>query len=242
MFDRRRSIREARPNRPEHPRLDRAVSGQRLEQALTAARSRKLRQIHFQDRHVESVGNLSVFFILEDDADEFAADMNFDRIRLRPLQKLDRVEPEKIAQIFFDAPTLLLPMVQSGKIKALAVTSPARMRELPQVPTAAESGVKEIEFSTWSALVAPAGTPPEVVSTLRGALAKVMATPEMREALVSRGFEPYTVAPDALPQLRTMLLVEQLTPQPPQLLTSVWVLISQPSVRLLPSQSAYSSW
>lgn len=104
-------------------------------------------------------------------------------------------------QLFFDAPTLLLPMVQSGKIKALAVTSPARMRELPQVPTAAESGVKEIEFSTWSALMAPAGTPPEVVSTLRGALAKVMATPEMREALVSRGFDLYTVAPDALPQI-----------------------------------------
>jgi len=104
-------------------------------------------------------------------------------------------------QIFFDAPTLLLPMVQSGKIKALAVTSPARLRELPQVPTASESGVREIEFSTWSAIMAPAGTPPEVVSTLRGALAKVMATAEMREALVARGFEPYTVAPEALPQI-----------------------------------------
>jgi tripartite-type tricarboxylate transporter receptor subunit TctC len=103
-------------------------------------------------------------------------------------------------QIFFDAPTLLLPMVQSGKIKALAVTSPQRMRELPQVPTAAESGVKEIEFSTWSAWVAPAGTPPEVVGMLRTTLAKVLATPEMREALVSRGFEPYTIAPDAIPQ------------------------------------------
>ena len=103
-------------------------------------------------------------------------------------------------QVFFDAPTLLLPMVQAGKIKALAVTSPTRMRELPQVPTAAESGVKEIEFSTWSAWVAPSGTPPEVVSHLRTTLAKVLATAEMREALLSRGFEPYTIAPEAIPQ------------------------------------------
>jgi tripartite-type tricarboxylate transporter receptor subunit TctC len=102
-------------------------------------------------------------------------------------------------QVFFDAPTLLLPMAQAGKIKVLAVTSPTRMRELPQVPTAAESGVKEIEFSTWSAYMAPAGTPPEVVGKLRTTLAKVMAAPEMREALVARSFEPYAIAPEAIP-------------------------------------------
>jgi len=103
-------------------------------------------------------------------------------------------------QIFFDAPTLLVPMVQAGKIKALAVTSPARLRELPQVPTAAESGVKEIEFSTWSAWVAPAGTPPEVVNLLRTQLAKLIATPEMREALTTRGFEPYQASPEQILQ------------------------------------------
>ena len=104
-------------------------------------------------------------------------------------------------QLFFDAPTLLVPMVQAGKIKALAVNSPTRMRELPQVPTAAESGVKEIEFSTWSAWVAPAGTPPDVVNTLRGTLSKVLATPEMREALTSRGFEPFNATPETINQL-----------------------------------------
>ena len=104
-------------------------------------------------------------------------------------------------QLFFDAPTLLVPMVQAGKIKAIAVNSPARMRELPQVPTAAESGVKEIEFSTWSAWMAPAGTPPEVLNTLRGNLAKVLATPEMREALLSRGAEPFNATPEAISQL-----------------------------------------
>jgi tripartite-type tricarboxylate transporter receptor subunit TctC len=104
-------------------------------------------------------------------------------------------------QLFFDAPTLLVPMVQAGKIKALAVNSPARMRELPQVPTAAESGVKEIEFSTWSAWVAPAGTPPEAVNTLRVNLEKVLATPEMRQALATRGFEPFSAAPEAISQL-----------------------------------------
>jgi len=103
-------------------------------------------------------------------------------------------------QVFFDAPTLLLPLVQTGKIKALAVTSPARMRELPQVPTAAESGVKEIEFSTWSAWVAPTGTPPEVLAVLRTTLTKVLATPVMREALVSRGFEPFNAGAEAISQ------------------------------------------
>ncbi|HEY4370373.1 MAG TPA: tripartite tricarboxylate transporter substrate binding protein [Burkholderiales bacterium] len=101
-------------------------------------------------------------------------------------------------QVFFDARTLLGPLVQAGKIKALAVTSPARMKELPQVPTAAESGVKEIEFSTWTAWVAPAATPPEVLAVLRGALAKVTASTEMREMLANRGFEPFNVTPEGL--------------------------------------------
>jgi tripartite-type tricarboxylate transporter receptor subunit TctC len=103
-------------------------------------------------------------------------------------------------QVFFDAPTLLVPMVQAGKIKALAVTSPQRLRELPQVPTAAESGVKDIEFSTWSAWVVPVGTPPEVVNTLRTQLNRLIATPEMREALTTRGFEPYQASPEQIMQ------------------------------------------
>lgn len=103
-------------------------------------------------------------------------------------------------QVFFDAPTLLVPMVQAGKIKALAVTSPHRLRELPNVPTAAESGVKDIEFSTWSAWVVPTGTPPEVVNTLRTQLNKLIATPEMREALTTRGFEPYQASPEQILQ------------------------------------------
>ena len=104
-------------------------------------------------------------------------------------------------QLFFDAPTLLLPLVQSGKIKALAVTRPARMAELPNVPTAAESGVKALEFATWTAFVAPTGTPPEIVATLRRELARVLATPEMREALRSRGFESFDATPEAITQL-----------------------------------------
>lgn len=104
-------------------------------------------------------------------------------------------------QIFFDARTLLGPLVATNKIKALAVTSPTRMKELPQVPTAAESGVKEIEFSTWTAWVAPAATPPEVLNTLRTMLTRVMGTPEMREALTSRGFEVFNVTPDGISQL-----------------------------------------
>jgi len=104
-------------------------------------------------------------------------------------------------QIFFDAPALLVPLVQSGKIKALAVTSPQRIRELPQVATAAESGVKEIEFSTWTVWVAPTGTPPEVVNTLRATLTRVMNSAEMREALAARGFDNFNATPEQISQL-----------------------------------------
>jgi len=72
---------------------------------LAAAGSGRLRQIHFQDRHVERVRHVAVLYILEDDADELAVDVDLDRVvLLRPFDDCDRVEAEKVAQVFFDAP------------------------------------------------------------------------------------------------------------------------------------------
>src|SRR5262245_9171583 len=83
---------------------DRRLPGKDVKLLLAAARRGKLWQIHLEDRHVEGVGHLAVFLILEDDADELTADMHFDGVGLRPLEQRNRVEPEQVAQIFFDAP------------------------------------------------------------------------------------------------------------------------------------------
>src|SRR5579885_660479 len=83
--------------------------GGRYAQAATpasaGARGGRFRQIHFQDGHVEGVRDFAVFFILEEHADEFAVDVNFHRIRLLwPFDHGDRVQPEQVSQVFFEAP------------------------------------------------------------------------------------------------------------------------------------------
>ena len=84
-------------------KLDREIP-QRCEHASRSRRGR-LRQIHFQDRHVEGVGDFAVLFVLEQHADKFAIDMHFDGIRLLgPLDDGDGVETEQVAQIFLQAP------------------------------------------------------------------------------------------------------------------------------------------
>jgi tripartite-type tricarboxylate transporter receptor subunit TctC len=89
----------------------------------------------------------------------------------------------------WDAPDGVRPLLAQGKIKALAVTSSARLAELPDVPTVAEAGFPGLELSVWTALLAPAGTPPEIVAKLEDALKKTLALPEIRQLFESRGFE-----------------------------------------------------
>ena len=89
----------------------------------------------------------------------------------------------------WDAPDGAAPLLKEGKIKALAVTSPTRLRELPNVPTVAEEGFPELQLSVWTALLAPAGTPPEIVAKLEDALQKTLAQPEIRQLFESRGYE-----------------------------------------------------
>jgi len=89
----------------------------------------------------------------------------------------------------WDAPDGLRPLLVAGKVKPLAVTSPRRLPGLPNVPTVAESGFPELELSVWTAMVAPAGTPPEIVALLESELLKTLATPEIRQLFESRGYE-----------------------------------------------------
>lgn len=83
-----------------------------------------------------------------------------------------------------------LPQLRAGKLKALAVTSAKRFAELPDVPTFAEAGVPGYEASGWLGLMAPAGTPPAVVSRLREAATKALADPGVTASLTPLGVTP----------------------------------------------------
>lgn len=85
--------------------------------------------------------------------------------------------------------------VKSGKLRALAVLGKERYPGLPEVPTAAESGIPEFEVDTWYGVLAPAGVPREIVARLSTELTKIMQSPDMRERLADMGIEPLTSTP-----------------------------------------------
>ena len=90
----------------------------------------------------------------------------------------------------------LMPQVKAGKLRVLAVGSARRSPNYPEVPTIAEAGFPGYEAGAWQGLVAPAGTPPDVVRRLNEALMRVMDMPEVRERLIGAGLEPVGGSPD----------------------------------------------
>jgi len=97
-------------------------------------------------------------------------------------------------QLMFDALSSGLPQVTSGKLKGIAVTSAQRSQAAPNIPTVAESGVPGFEAEPWYGILAPAGTPPAVVNRLNAAIHKAVATPAVRDKLLSLG---YTIKVDS---------------------------------------------
>lgn len=89
--------------------------------------------------------------------------------------------------ILIDITNILVPQVQSGALKAIAITSPNRDKDLPNVPTMRESGFAELETSGWQGIVGPAGMPKEVVQKLQAALKKALSNPDVRERLEKSG-------------------------------------------------------
>ncbi len=98
--------------------------------------------------------------------------------------------------VAFVPPVTGLPHVKGGRLRALAVTSAKRSPTLPDVPTVAEAGVAGFEYSGWLAILAPAGTPREAIARLNGEIAKIVATPEMRDRFLGWGYEPVAGTPD----------------------------------------------
>jgi len=89
-----------------------------------------------------------------------------------------------------DTPTSLRPHLQSGKLRALAVTSKQPSPLVPGVPSIAEQGYPEFDVIAWNALYAPKGTPPAIIHTLNTAFNKALQRPETRQRLLELGFEP----------------------------------------------------
>jgi tripartite-type tricarboxylate transporter receptor subunit TctC len=92
--------------------------------------------------------------------------------------------------LMFDPVQSVLPHVQSGRLRALAVSSRTRAPVLPQVPTLAESGLKDFEATAWWAVFAPAGTPGAVLSVLQGEVERIVRSDAFRERLGNLGVQP----------------------------------------------------
>jgi tripartite-type tricarboxylate transporter receptor subunit TctC len=95
--------------------------------------------------------------------------------------------------MMFDTSVVAAPHIQSGKLRAIAVTSARRLASLPDVPTVAESGLpglSNFEVLSWQAIFAPAGTPAPVVDRLHKEVARILAEPEMQGKLKGFGMEP----------------------------------------------------
>ncbi|MEP6942645.1 MAG: tripartite tricarboxylate transporter substrate binding protein [Betaproteobacteria bacterium] len=96
----------------------------------------------------------------------------------------------------FNAVHAVLPQAKAGKLRILAVASAKRSPAAPDVPTVAESGYPEFDVDLWYGLLAPAGTPKDVVARLNAEITQILSAPEMRETLAGQGLEAVTSTPE----------------------------------------------
>jgi tripartite-type tricarboxylate transporter receptor subunit TctC len=99
-------------------------------------------------------------------------------------------------QLLFDQLAASTSNIKSGRIKAIAVTSTTRASVVPDVPTMAESGIKDMDVINITGVLAPAGTPPEIVARLNAALLKVLVRPEVKERFATLGVSPLGGTPE----------------------------------------------
>jgi tripartite-type tricarboxylate transporter receptor subunit TctC len=95
--------------------------------------------------------------------------------------------------------------IHAGKLKPIAVAASNRIPQLPGVPTTAESGLPGYEVSIWVGLLAPSGTPKDVIARLNAEVQKALATKEVQNSLTAQGFEPAGSSPE---QFSTLIVSE----------------------------------
>ena len=101
-----------------------------------------------------------------------------------------------IVKVSFVGVPNALPNLQAGKIRALAVTTKKRYAELPDVPTLNEAGVKGYDATIWLGLLAPPGTPRDIVDKLNTSITKILSTPDARKLMASAGVDVATSSPE----------------------------------------------
>jgi tripartite-type tricarboxylate transporter receptor subunit TctC len=99
-------------------------------------------------------------------------------------------------QLMFSSVVAILPHIKAGKVRALAVTGTKRLASTPGLPTIAESGFPGYEASSWYGILAPAGTPRDIVTKLNAELSKALSQPEVRNSLLAEGAEPVGGTPE----------------------------------------------
>jgi tripartite-type tricarboxylate transporter receptor subunit TctC len=99
-------------------------------------------------------------------------------------------------QVMFPGVTAAVPFVRDGRIRALAVMADRRSAALPDVPTTKELGYPKLESATWMGLLAPKGTPPDVLAKVNAAVNASLRTPAIRDRLVSLGYTPLGGSPE----------------------------------------------
>ncbi|MBL0421952.1 tripartite tricarboxylate transporter substrate binding protein [Ramlibacter sp. AW1] len=98
-------------------------------------------------------------------------------------------------QFYFDGISTSVPRVKNGELRGLAVTSRERVPAMPNLPTVAEAGYPDLSLSVWYGVVAPAGTPADVVQALNTVFNKVMATPDIVASMAAGGTRPLPISP-----------------------------------------------
>ena len=100
--------------------------------------------------------------------------------------------------MFIVGTSTAVPFVKAGTVRGIAVTSPKRLDSLPDTPAFTELGWPNVDYSIWFAVLAPGGTPPAIVRKLNADIAKVVADPDYKKTLDSRGFEAQSNTPEQM--------------------------------------------
>ncbi|MBI4189379.1 MAG: tripartite tricarboxylate transporter substrate binding protein [Betaproteobacteria bacterium] len=100
-------------------------------------------------------------------------------------------------QVMFGSTSTTLAHAKAGKLRAIAVSSPARIAAAPDVPTVAEAGLPGFEASTWFGILAPARLPAELLQTLHGEITKALLSSDVRNQVITLGFNPIGNTPEA---------------------------------------------
>ena len=101
-------------------------------------------------------------------------------------------------QVAFQGIATVSSLIKAGKLRLIAVTTPKRLPQFPDVPTVSESGLNGFEFNSWYAMMAPAGTPKPILQKLHAEIVKAISDPSIKEQLFGLGLSPKGTSPDEL--------------------------------------------